>query len=687
MPESKTDKVLVVDDLNNMRYDLFMIPDEADNLPGNILIERNAYYYLNPDQSKIELQFQGKEDVIAWDVAGQAHDARLAPATMEGVVYAYSTSLNKVEPYLTKDRRRLLIKTNVSSDRGEIEAVYEKLKTIAKQSGGSIIGVDIPVPGEHIHQGIVDGISFLQRSGGTILSIMGIILLSLILLTWIFPQVGDIGIMKAIGSSTKTIFLSYSLVLGLIVLIGLVVGMPLGYKTAASYNGLVAYIQNFDVVTTILPFQIHVYVLLIGLIVPLLFGLLPLSRGARTSVNDAMNKTFYTPHKGFFHISQRLISNIGLKYGLNNLLRHSQRTMLIILLIAVGVALFFIASNVEHSIRTDLDEFADAARYEVGVTLPSELERADVAFLEGLPFVKSFSPMNTQRVYYIPPTVGYLEQSVLRVLSSEIIIDANYVLRGEIDKYCTECIYVSNEIMRLQYEGVDLGEPIELADGSGVKTTYIFSGVIRDLVTIASPFFVYNDEATKEFNALAFQLEADLSIKEIFEASNGIDDAFMDNDINLLGRVSVKERMEGIMNHLVPTFLIIKIMGIFTIILGLIGLLILLNLTIQERTREIGIMKSIGSSYKKISGFFQQEFVWISLLAIVAGWLIAMPVSIALIDVIAETVIRHPVLLRSDFYLICTTVITIFVVQIFLIATHNHFAIKRNARELLDHNF
>jgi putative ABC transport system permease protein len=145
--------------------------------------------------------------------------------------------------------------------------------------------------------------------------------------------------------------------------------------------------------------------------------------------------------------------------------------------------------------------------------------------------------------------------------------------------------------------------------------------------------------------------------------------------------------MEAIMKHLVPTFLIIKIMGIFTIILGLIGLLILLNLTIQERTREIGIMKSIGSSYKKISGIFQQEFVLISLLAIVAGWLIAMPVSIALIDVIAETIIRHPVLLRSDFYLICATVATIFAVQIFLIATHNHFAIKRNARELLDHNF
>ena len=479
----------VVDDVDNMRYDQFKIPDETDKSPGNILIEQNAYYYLNDGQASVELKFQGNEDVITWEIAGKAHDARLAPATMEGVVYAYSTSMEMVEPYLLTGRRRLLIKTNVSADRGHLEDVYKRLKAIAEEAGGQIVGVDIPTPGEHQHQGIVDGIAFLQKSGGTVLSIMGIILLSLILLTWIFPQVSDIGVMKAIGSSTWRIFIGYTLVLGLIIVIGLMVGMPLGYKTASSYNGIVAYIQNFKVVTSMLPFYIHLIVVLISLLIPLLFGILPLWRGAKTSVNEAMNKTFYTPHKGFFHVSQGLISNSKLKYGLNNLFRHSQRTMLTILLIAVGIALFFTASNVDYSIRIDLENFASTARYEVGVSSPHEMEEADISFLNQLPFIESYSPMNTRRVYYIPPTSGYPELSVIRVLSSEILIDDSYLQRGRIDKSCKQCIYVSNEVMRLQYKGVALGTPIELTYASGETKTYIFSGVIRDLVTISSPFF------------------------------------------------------------------------------------------------------------------------------------------------------------------------------------------------------
>ncbi len=679
--------LFAVDDLNNMRYDRFKIPEEANRAPGNILIEQNAWYYLTEGQESVELQFQGVEKETTFKLAGKAHDARLAPARMEGVVYAFSTSIEGIEPYLVEGRRRLLIKTNVSSDRGLLEDVYKRLITITEQSGGRIVGVVIPTPGKHIHQGIVDQIAFLQESGGTILSVMGIILLSLILLTWVFPQVSDIGVMKAIGASTRRIFFSYTIVLGFIIMIGLMVGMPLGYKTATLYNGLVATFQNFEVVTGMLPFYIHALVVLIGIVIPLLFGVLPLLRGAKTSVNEAMNKTFYTPHKGFFHISQRLISSSSLKYGLNNLFRHSQRTMLTILLISVGVALFFTVSNVGYSIRTDLGDFASSARYEVGVTLPYEMEKEDITFLDKLPFVEGISPMNTSRIYYIPPNIGYPELSIVRVLSSKIIIDDSYVQRGKIDKNCKECIYVSNEVMRLQYEGVELGDSIELKYPSGETITYIFSGVIRDLVTVSSPFFIYDDEATKTFNALAFQLKSGLSDKEIFEASNAIDDAFMDNDVNLLSRVSVKERMTGIMNHLDPTFLIIKTMGLFTIVLGMLGLMIVLNLTIQERTREIGILKSIGSPYRKISSIFMQEFILISLIAILFGGLLAIPLAKALIDLLSETIIRHPVAFRNDFYIISATIAIVLIVQTILISIYNRFKIGKNTRELVDHNF
>ena len=676
-----------VEDVQSMRYDKFRIADPENRAPGKLLIEKNAWTYLYPDQQVVELLFQGNEEVVRQEVAGKVHDARQAPATMEGMVYAYATSIDLVAAHLEKGRRRLLMKTNVSSDKEQIEEVFERLKLIAERSGATIASVNIPTPGEHVHQGVVDGIAFLQESGGSILSGMGIVLLSLILLTWIYPQVNDIGVMKAIGASTRHLFTSYVIVLMGIILAGLAIGLPPGYKTAALYNMAVAFFQNFEVVTTLLPVRYHLIVLLIGIAIPVLFGILPLLKGARTTVNDAINKTFYIPHKGFFRLSQRLVSNPRYKYGLNNLFRHSQRTMLTVLLLAVGMALYFTASNVDHSIRADLSRFEKTSRYEVVTILPEMMTQERISFLDELPVVSRALPINSRRVSYIPPTSGYSEITTARALPREFIIEDQYVRRGAIDRGCSSCIYVCGDEMKNKFAGVALGEVIELTSTTDETTSWIFSGAIDDLAVIGSPFMIFNDSLVREFNLVAFELQPGLSATEVLDASNAIDDAFIDNGINLLRRMSVKRRLAGILGHLAPTFLIIKVTGIFTIVLGFAGLIIVLNLTIRERTREIGIMKSIGSPFRKISGMFNQEFLLISLAAIVAGGLMAVPLATGLIGVVAETIIRHPVPFKSDNTTILLAALSIVVVQTLLISVYNRFKIGKNARELLDHNF
>jgi putative ABC transport system permease protein len=222
---------------------------------------------------------------------------------------------------------------------------------------------------------------------------------------------------------------------------------------------------------------------------------------------------------------------------------------------------------------------------------------------------------------------------------------------------------------------------------SGESRTYTFSGVIRDLVAINAPFFIFDDEMTQSFNSLALELKSGLSDKEIFDASNAVDDAFLEQGINLRNRTSVKMRMLSILNHLDPTFMVIKILGITTVILGLLGLLIVLNLTLQERTREIGVMKSIGAPFGKISNLFKQEFLLMSLLSILLGGLMSIPLAKALINLIAETIIRHPVPFRNDFSTVAFSTLIILVIQVILISIYNQLKIGKNARELMDHNF
>ncbi|MEP5612186.1 MAG: ABC transporter permease [Cyclobacteriaceae bacterium] len=679
--------IYAVEDLESMRYDRFKILEKANKTPNKLLIDKNAFYFLNAGQQQIELQFKDEEEQVTLDLAGKAHDARQAPARMEGIVYAYATSTEVIQPFLEEGRRRLLIKTNCSSDKAALEAVSKRLEGLCRETGGEVISVNIPTPGKHVHQGIVDGISFLQESGGVILSVMGIILLALILLTWIFPQVADIGVMKAIGASTQHIFKSYTLVLTGIVCIGLLVGLPFGYKTAAMYSKAVAFFQNFEVVTELLPLQFHLVVVLLCMIVPLSVGILPLLRSSKTSVNEALNKTFYIPHRGFFRISQSLISSTRLKYGLNNLFRQSQRTALTMLLLAVGMALYFTAANVEYSIRADLRDHAKTSPYEIVGARPEKKTKSEVSYLNELKFVDQALGMNTRRVTYFPPNLGNSELSFIRTLSLEFDIPDAFIARGKIDKTCSDCIYVGGEEMKENFKDVSLGSPIELTTVEGEKRVYKFSGVVKDLVVIGAPFLTFDEQVGDSFNGLAFKLKPDLPREDVLNAANAIDDLFIDNGVNVRALNSVSRRLGGILGHLDPTFLIIKMTGIFTIVLGLFGLLIVLNLTIQERTREIGIMKSIGSPFRKISGMFRQEFLLISIFSVAVGAVLAVPVTTALIGVIAETIIMHPVAFENDYSTLLLTTVVALVVQTLLISIYNRWKIGKNARELLDHNF
>lgn len=679
--------IYAIEDLDKMRYDRIRVLDEGDKVPGKILIDKNAFYFLSEDQKTIELLFKDREEAITLGLDGVAHDARQAPARMEGIVYAYATSIDVLAPFLRKGQRRLLIKTNVSSDKEALETLSDELKALTEQAGGRVVSTNIPIPGEHIHQGIVDGISFLQESGGIVLSVMGIILLSLILLTWIFPQVADIGVMKAIGASARYIFASYTFVLLGIVTIGLLIGLPLGYKTGALYGKAVAFFQNFEVVTTLLPFQYHLVVLLSGFIVPLLFGILPLFRSSKTSVNEALNKTFYIPHREFFRISQQLISSTRLKYGINNLFRQSQRTALTMLLLAVGLGLYFTAANVEHSIRADLRSFAKTSPYEILVALSETTSMQEVSYMSELPFVQQVLGVSTRRVSYLPPNLGNSELSFVRILSSEFNIEESHMLRGKLDKECLDCIYVTGEEMRKNFNDVELGSSVELTSVGGEVRLYQLSGVVKDLVVIGAPFITFDDAVANSFNGLAFKLNPDLTPQELLNASNSIDDLFIENGINIRALRSVTRRLGGIIGHLDPTFLVIKYTGIFTIVVGLFGLLIVLNLTIKERTREIGIMKSIGSPFGKISAMFKQEFLLISLMAVVVGALLAIPVATALIGVIAETIVGHPIAFVNDNKTLLLTVIVLLLILTVLISVYNRWKIGKNARELLDHNF
>jgi len=239
-----------------------------------IYIEKNGAGFLDLT-TPLTIQFPNH---AAADFAssGLVHDPGLPPSQMEQTVYGFAP-IQTVGNFLNKSRRTLLIRLKDSeANATELKAIGKTLSEKIESNGGKVVGLIVPPPGEHPHQNIVDSLSFLQKSFGLILGGLGVILLSLILITWLYPQITNIGIMKAIGASTQMISVGYLTVLMMIILIGMVVGMPLAYKTAKFYSGFIAGVQNFEVVNTAFSLYIHALILLPAILIPILVASSPL---------------------------------------------------------------------------------------------------------------------------------------------------------------------------------------------------------------------------------------------------------------------------------------------------------------------------------------------------------------------------------------------------------------------------
>ncbi len=671
------------EDEKSVRLNVFRILENRTQEKGKILIETNAQFFLDDTKDSIELLFPEGE-TIKWMIGGTSHDPRLAPARMERAVFAHSTSLKLLAPHLKNGQRRFLIETNVSSDRQLLEEVSERIKKIAKSEGSEVLSLVIPTPGEHIHQNIVDGISFLQKSMGGIISLMGIILLSLILLTWVFPRISDLGIMKAIGASSIRLFYAYLMVLSLIILLGLIIGLPLGYETARAYNNLVAFVQNFEPVTDAFPFWIHLLVAFVAMLIPLTFAAFPLLKASKTTVQQAINKTFYLANKRIFQFSQRVFQDSSLKYSLNNLFRNSSRSLLMLMLVAVGLGLFLTGANLEYSVKKELENFANSAKYGLKVRFSGQMKQEEVSFIRDLPFVESISAMDDKTVHYKAPNAFHSNTRNLRILSPQHEIKEEFVLLGQVDKSCSDCLYISGEAMRQEFEDKQLGHKIELTMPSGEKNTFVYSGIFKDMAAIGSPFFAYKTSKLDSFTALAIEIKSDFTALEV---TNGVDDAFLEKGIDVAGMINVNTRLGQLQGHLEPTYLIIKVMGLVTLVLGLLGLIIVLNLCIQERTRELGILKSLGSSFGKMVGLFRLEFFWIGIGAIFLSILLTMPLNAALCKVLGETVIYHQIPPRNFWSLIGLSSVIFLLIQYLLITAFSWFRIRKSANAMMAHQF
>jgi putative ABC transport system permease protein len=662
------------EDITHSRIGKFDLTDNNEKAANTILIEKSGIGFLDAQADSITLQLPGLLPA-EFAFGGQVHDPGQAPSQMEQALYGY-TNIANIEKFWTKTTHRFIVKLQPNGlKEPEIRLIGNDLMRLAEQNGSSA-SIAIPPPGEHPHQGIVDGISFLQKSFGTILSLLGTILLSLILITWLYPQITNIGIMKAVGASTTMVLMGYLTVLLLIIGIGMLIGLPLGYKTAKLYSGAVAFIQNFTPVPNVLPFQNHIPVALMVITVPILFALIPLLETSRTSVQNALNHIFYTPYKTAFKLTQTLLKDTRVKYSINNLFRSNQRTSLMIILMISGIALFTTGSNLKLSLKTDFANYATNSGYGITVYLKDSLQQ-QLPFIKELPFAADVSFINTKGVRFKTERQLYEENSTLWTFPPDYKFDETRIVRGGLKKDCKNCVYV-NQRFKDDFQDIPFGTEIELKYRNNTTKKFIYSGIVKDLTHPG--FYRFSNSPLTSYSEIAVKLKKGFSQDE---ATRLLDDAFLEKNIDVRQVANSNTQLVALENHLAPMYLVIQVMGIVTILIALAGLLIVLNLSMQERSREMGIIKALGGTAGSIVNTYHREYLAITLISGAFGTVIGYFINAVICSLFGIMLIHAPVPPLYDVTYLLIAMLAILIIQSIMISAYVRYKVIQSSSRLL----
>ncbi len=590
----------------------------------------------------------GDSTPVSLSVAGIARDAGLAPGWMEHVVYAFVTpaTLRRLGAPGTFNELRIVVRGD-PFDRAAIRAVALDVKKVAEAAGYAVAYVDVPVPGRHIHAGQMDSLLFTQGAFGLLALLLSAFLVVNLISAMLTGQLREIGMMKAVGASASqvaAIYLVLALVLGFIAsLIALPAAAFIGWRYAEFSGSLL----NFDVAPYHIPMWAFAVQLAVGMLLPVLAACVPVWRGSRIPVNDALRDIGESvPRTGIATSTPR---TFGLPrpvlLSLRNAFRRRERMMLTLVTLSLGGAVYLGALGLRASVRRSVDVlYGDIMRFDIALRL-ADLHSADsvestVARIAGVRRVEAWGGVRAA----VQPADGMLAPSFpITALPSATKLVAFPLLRGAWlgasprDAEDSVPALVVNQRLVATEPALQLGRVVALVV-NGRPIPFRIVGVVesgpmpnaymlRDaLASVSGVAGVRSIVLSAESRTTAGQSELLSRLRETLDGSG----------FEIANAQLIQANRASVEDHLLMVAGFLLLMSQLALVVGGLGLASTMSLAVLERTREIGVLRAIGATHRTIFGLVQAEGLVIAL----ASWLIAIPFSIPVSVLLGKTFSR-----------------------------------------------
>jgi putative ABC transport system permease protein len=360
-----------------------------------------------------------------------------------------------------------------------------------------------------------------------------------------------------------------------------------------------------------------------GLAVPLVAAFLPVWRGASVTVREAM-------------LSYGLVSNFGRGLGgriaramgflppiwmmaARNLLRNQMRVLLTVLALGAAGASIISVYNASNSLGASVREGVKTYNADIVVQVNESIAGPRI-----LPLINGITGVQSTEGWFTAGAEvgGDTAFRVTGLPARPSGYDITKVSSGRwFEPNETNVVVITEEMARKQ--GYKLEEEIEITIGNDTAQRRVV-GITRDLLSGDSTFYAPIEEVTKAIGAPPDAVQTvlvkldDSSRDNVDRTSDQIGEVL--NNAGIPARTLIVYQIEeNITEGYSGLFVLQYIVVIIVTIVGALGLFGTLTMNILERRREIGVLRAVGASNRKILSLFLIEGLLLGLV----GWALA----------------------------------------------------------------
>ncbi|OHD49187.1 MAG: hypothetical protein A2015_12250, partial [Spirochaetes bacterium GWF1_31_7] len=606
--------LFVVNDFNSISINsLIYKSGEFPPSTGTMLVEQSAIEMINNNVNKnITIKTPNGTRTKLF-VSGIVHDTTLAPAWQGRTAYGF----------ITRDTLKLLGEAGILNelkvtfnDKSLNEKNIESLSSIIiaqiKNAGFIVKEIRIPPPGKHPHENASQALLVLLLMFSVMTLVLSSVLIGSMMNSLMAKEIRQIGIMKTIGATTNQLLILYSAIVFIISIVSFLIAVIPSALAGKVFAQVMASMLNLRIDNMSIPHWVFLTQCAVGIFIPLFIAHFPVIRNSKTTVYKALNDygvTLENEQKRSKSIWNKLsFINQTLVYSIRNSLRKKGRLIVNLVLLSVAGAMFLSGLNVEKSWNTNLDKSFNAMKYDLEIRLSTPYKASElISLVNSVPGVviteawgyseAGYKEYNGIEMIHTYPDGDHGSFSLRGIPDNSSLVTFP-LMKGRLLNTADGDSVMLNQLAFPLYPDTKIGDTITFSV-HGIIYSKKLVGIVRET---ASPAAVYVTNAL--FNILIGTENSTTALKIALNTKDPalrgkiiatIERTLENNGINVTLLFSGSELKTAMAEHMAVLIYLLLGLSMIMAFVGVLGLSAAMGTTVVERTREFGILKSIGA--------------------------------------------------------------------------------------------